>query len=98
MVSLVKEKGEIIGKILVICVVTRAIHIEIMFKLSYESFLHAIHRLSSRKGYPELTLSNNATRFVIGAVVLKELTDHPLYNFAFVCFCHLPRGYNPQQR
>lgn len=45
------------------CLLTRAVHIEIAHSLSSDSFLHAFHRFTARRGKPSKVWSDNATNF-----------------------------------
>ena len=55
------------------CAVTRAIHLEIAEDLSVVAFLRAFRRFISRRGIPELMISDNAKNFQGAA---EELTAH----------------------
>lgn len=73
-------KGGDVGKMYIVlftCAVTRAVHVEIVSNLSCESFLHVFRRFCSRRGFPQLLLSDNASTFVSGAKVIRELTEDP---------------------
>ncbi len=50
--------------VLFTCVVTRAIHMEIVDNLKTQSFIHALRRFTSRQGFPQIIISDNATTFV----------------------------------
>lgn len=63
--------------VLFTCAVTRAIHLEVASDLSCETFMHAFRRFSSRKGYPQLMLSDNATTFISSANILKNKLNNP---------------------
>ena len=45
------------------CLVTRAVHLEVCQSLDTDSCLLAIRRFVSRRGYPELTISDNGSNF-----------------------------------
>jgi len=55
-----------------VCLVTRAIHLELVSNLSTEAFLAALHRFMSRRDMCSHIYSDNRTNFV-GAN--KDLTD-----------------------
>ena len=55
------------------CLETRAVHLEMAYDLSTDSFLNAFYRMSSRRGLPEMMLSDNGTNFVGGRNELSEL-------------------------
>ena len=46
------------------CLATRAIHLEIAYGLSTDSFLNAFYRIASRRGLPDEVYSDNGTNFV----------------------------------
>lgn len=46
------------------CLVTRAVHLEVVMGLSTDEFLMAFSRFSSRRGMPTLMVSDNGTTFV----------------------------------
>ena len=54
------------------CLNTRAIHLEMSFKMDTDSFLNAFSRMANRRGLPEVTFSDNGGNFV---KVDKELQD-----------------------
>uniref|UniRef100_A0A1I7VCA7 Integrase catalytic domain-containing protein n=1 Tax=Loa loa TaxID=7209 RepID=A0A1I7VCA7_LOALO len=45
------------------CFTTRAVHLESIENLSAEMFMHIFRRFVSRRGYPKLVLSDNASQF-----------------------------------
>ena len=49
------------------CLVTRAIHIEVLSSLEADSFINGIMRFASRRGFPDMIRSDNGTNFVGGA-------------------------------
>ena len=59
------------------CPVTRAVHIELVNNQSCNSFLLAFRKFCSRRTYPSLMLSDNATTFVAAAEHLKMLFEDP---------------------
>ena len=46
------------------CFATRAIHIEVVFSLDIDSFIHALERFMARRGEPKEIWSDNGTNFV----------------------------------
>ncbi|XP_039292957.1 uncharacterized protein LOC120353413 isoform X3 [Nilaparvata lugens] len=58
-----------------ICMITRAVHIEVVSELSTSVFLAALTRFISRRGIPRNIYSDNATTFVGANNDLKELGD-----------------------
>ena len=46
------------------CATTRAIHLEVVTDLSTETFLLAFRRFTSRKGLPQIVISDNASTYV----------------------------------
>lgn len=55
-----------------ICLVTKAVHLEIVSDLSTEHFLAAFSRFCNRRGCPCLVMSGNGTNFVGASRKLKE--------------------------
>lgn len=70
---------------LFICMVTKAIHLELVSDLSTSAFLAALKRMSSRRGKPHHMYSDNGTNFVGADRVLREgLSDlHQVFNDEF---------------
>ncbi len=58
---------------LFVCMVTKAIHLELVSSLSSESFLHTLKRFIARRGCPITIYSDNATNFQGANNVLKEI-------------------------
>ncbi|XP_068250318.1 uncharacterized protein [Palaemon carinicauda] len=58
--------------------VTRGIHIELVKDLSCDSFLMVFRKFCSRRGFPSLMLSDNATTFVSTSVYLKNMAESSL--------------------
>ena len=58
---------------LFICLVTRAVHLEIAFGLDTDPFLNAFYRMASRRGLPEETFSDNGTNLKGADAELKSL-------------------------
>ena len=47
------------------CLSSRALHIELAGGLSTDSFILALRRFISRRGYPKSIMSDNGTNFVV---------------------------------
>lgn len=58
---------------LFVCMVTRAIHVELVSDLTTNAFLAALRRFTSRRGLPCKMYSDNATNFVGAQNELEEL-------------------------
>ncbi|XP_072395156.1 uncharacterized protein [Diabrotica undecimpunctata] len=58
-----------------VCLVTKAVHIELVSSLSTEAFLLTLKRFISRRGIPKTIYSNNASNFLGARNQLKELYD-----------------------
>ena len=58
-----------------ICMVSKAVHIELATDLSTEGFLAALRRFISRRGIPEHIYSDNGTNFVGANRELREIYD-----------------------
>lgn len=56
-----------------ICLVTKAIHLELCTELTTENFLDAFTRFTSRRGTPTLVMSDNGTNFVGANKQLKTI-------------------------
>ena len=54
------------------CLVTRAVHLEVCLDLSNDCLLMTIRRFVSRRGYPDLNVSDNGKNF-IGAIQAMKL-------------------------
>ena len=57
------------------CTATRAVHIEMAYDLSTNSFLNAFERFTSRRGPPQRMISDNGTNFVGADRELRELVE-----------------------
>ena len=55
------------------CLGTRAVHLEVAYRLDTDSFLNAFFRMMSGRGLPKDVLSDNGTNFVRADNELKEL-------------------------
>lgn len=58
-----------------VCMVTKAVHLELVTSLSTEAFIMTLKRFIARRGNPEVIFSDNATNFVGAKNQLKELYD-----------------------
>ena len=58
-----------------ICMVSKAVHIELAADLSIEGFLAAFRRFIRRRGVPEHMYSDNGTNFVGANKELREIYD-----------------------
>ena len=58
---------------LVMCLTTRAVHLELVSDLSEQSFLNAYKRFTARQGEPKTVVSDNGTQF--RTAVEKLCTD-----------------------
>ncbi|XP_064637050.1 uncharacterized protein LOC135493570 [Lineus longissimus] len=56
------------------CATARAIHLEIVESLSTQSFLQAVRRFASRRGWPKTLISDNGTNFIGAEKELRKLT------------------------
>ena len=57
------------------CLNTRAIHLEMSFKMDTDSFLNAFSRMTSQRGILEVMFSDNGGNFVKADKELKELVN-----------------------
>ena len=84
-----------------ICMVTKAVHLEVVIELSTEAFLAALKRLIGRRGLPSDIFCDNATNFVgannklseLKAFLFKKETKYSIYNFCsneFINFHFIP--------
>lgn len=56
-----------------VCLVTKAVHLELVADLTTEAFLAALKRFVARRGRPEVIMCDNAKNFVGAKRELKEL-------------------------
>jgi len=66
------------------CAVSRAVHLELAFDNSTESFLRLFRRFIGRRGRPSIIYSDNATNFQAASKYLKELSDSPSVTDFFI--------------
>ena len=59
-----------------ICLVTKAIHLEVVFSLTKESCINAIKRFAARRGMPTKIFSDNASAFLASRTEIMELERH----------------------
>uniref|UniRef100_A0A182VSG3 Integrase catalytic domain-containing protein n=1 Tax=Anopheles minimus TaxID=112268 RepID=A0A182VSG3_9DIPT len=64
------------------CLVTMAVHLEVAYQLSTNSFIMAVRRFVSRRGSPAQIFSDNATNFVGASNELKREIAAINYNAA----------------
>ena len=58
--------------VLYTCLVTRAIHLEVVQSMDTDSFVNSMRRFIARRGIPEVMRSDNGTNFVSGNRELRE--------------------------
>ena len=58
------------------CALSRAVHLEIMQNMSAEQFIMALRRFISRRGKPNLLISDNAKTFKKSNKILQELFEN----------------------
>ncbi|CAJ0607734.1 unnamed protein product [Cylicocyclus nassatus] len=56
------------------CLVTRAVHLEVVENLSAGAFLNSFIRFVSRRGVPKLVRSDCGTNFRLGSKIIEELS------------------------
>ena len=59
------------------CCVTRAVQLDVVLDLSTPTFIHSFKRFSSRRGLPNLMLSDNGKTFVAAAKVVTKVVTSP---------------------
>ncbi|XP_058448659.1 uncharacterized protein LOC131428630 [Malaya genurostris] len=59
-----------------VCLVTKAVHVELVYDLSTAAFIAALHRFVARRGKPNLIQCDNAKNFKGAARELAELSRH----------------------
>ncbi|CAJ0607277.1 unnamed protein product [Cylicocyclus nassatus] len=56
------------------CMVTRAVHLEMVESLSAEAFVNSLRRFVARRGVPTSIISDNATNFQLGQEIINDQT------------------------
>ena len=59
------------------CIVTRAIHLELVNELSTSTFINCLRRFCARRDIPTLIVSDNAKTFKHADKVLHKLMNQP---------------------
>jgi hypothetical protein len=62
------------------CCITRAIHLDLLYNLSFEFFFRSLKRFIARKGLPRRIITDNAKTFKGAARLIQELMNHPNIN------------------
>ncbi|XP_062534893.1 uncharacterized protein LOC134204080 [Armigeres subalbatus] len=62
-----------ISKAVYVCLVTKAVHLELASDLSAQAFIATLKRFSSRRGKPEIIMCDNGTNFVGARRQLEHL-------------------------
>ena len=64
------------------CLATRAVHLEIAFGLTSDSFPNAFYRMASRRGLPDEVYSDNGTNFIAAdrelQALLSQVDNHKI--------------------
>ena len=55
------------------CIVTRAVHLELLQDMTTEEFLHGFRRFISTRGTPTQIISDNATQFKLGGEIVNSV-------------------------
>ena len=85
--SIVEYKGYIC---LFVCASVKAVHLELVGDLTTASFLAALDRFVSRRGKPDLIISDNGTNFVGAKAELEDvqkLFNDKAHQDAIISFC-----------
>ena len=64
------------------CLVTRAVHLEVCHSLDTDSCLLTIRRFVSKRGYPEIIISDNGTNFTVSKKVMN--LDNISYDNSYI--------------
>ncbi|XP_041970752.1 uncharacterized protein LOC121727140 [Aricia agestis] len=64
------------------CLVTRAIHLEVVTTLSADAAITSLRRFIARRGSPKQILSDNGTNFVGASKEMRKLHGGPVIDFA----------------
>ncbi|XP_045508116.1 uncharacterized protein LOC123703948 [Colias croceus] len=67
---------------LFICMVTKAVHIEIVSDLSSTTFIAALRRMAARRGTPKHIYSDNGTNFVGANKIIQQEYNELISNFS----------------
>ncbi len=59
------------------CCSSRALHLELTMDLSVETFIRCLRRFTSRRGVPELIISDNTKTFKAAKKLLNKIFNHP---------------------
>lgn len=74
-----------------VCMSTKAIHIEIVSSLDSESFVAAFKRFTARRGHCSDIWSDNATNFIAGNKLLKDMLQGQIEQVKHEIFSQLAR-------
>ena len=58
------------------CCVVRAVHVDILFDLSVQSFIRSFKRFAARRGTPRKLVSDNGKTFTAAAKALKAISEN----------------------
>ena len=58
------------------CCVVRAVHVDILFDLSVQSFIRSFNRFAARRGTPRKLVSDNGKTFTAAAKALKAISEN----------------------
>ena len=77
---LVKRGGNIVKAYVVLftCAVTRAVHLEVVYSLTEQEFLDAFIKFSSRRSYPKIVFTDNASYFKSASKTLSFVTQNDI--------------------
>ena len=59
--------------VLITCLVTRAVHLEVAHSLTTDPFLASFSRFAARRGHPQVVYSDNGTNIVSGEKELRKM-------------------------
>ncbi len=69
------------------CMVTRAIHLEVVMDMSSEQFLSCLRKFIARRGCPKMIISDNALQFKSVQKMLSESWMNPFPNDEVLNYC-----------